>query len=37
LAGLIADASTLRIAMAAPVVCYVVIALFGRYCRRSVV
>lgn len=37
LAGLIADASTLRIAMAVPVACYMVIALFGRYCRRSMV
>lgn len=36
LTGMIADASTLRVALAAPIVCYVIIALYGRYCGRSV-
>ncbi|WP_298746546.1 sugar MFS transporter [uncultured Brevundimonas sp.] len=35
LTGLVADASTLRIALIVPVVCYVVIALFGHYCRHE--
>ncbi|WP_269514562.1 sugar MFS transporter [Brevundimonas subvibrioides] len=37
LAGMIADASTLRVALAAPVACYLIIALFGRYCRKPLV
>lgn len=34
LTGLVADAATLRMALVVPAVCYVVIALFGRFCRR---
>ena len=32
LTGYIADVSTLRLALIVPVVCYVIIALYGRYC-----
>lgn len=34
LTGLVADAATLRVALVVPALCYVVIALFGRFCRR---
>jgi FHS family L-fucose permease-like MFS transporter len=34
LAGLLADASSLRMALIVPFICYVGIAAFGLYCRR---
>jgi FHS family L-fucose permease-like MFS transporter len=34
LAGLLADASSLRMALIVPFVCYAGIAAFGFYCRR---
>jgi FHS family L-fucose permease-like MFS transporter len=34
LTGAVADASTLRTALAVPLLCYLGIAAFGRYCRR---
>jgi FHS family L-fucose permease-like MFS transporter len=34
LTGRVADMSTLRFALIVPAICYVLIALFGQYCRR---
>ncbi|MDP1631667.1 MAG: sugar MFS transporter [Caulobacter sp.] len=34
LTGMVADAATLRVALVVPAICYVVIALYGRFCRR---
>ncbi len=35
LTGAVADASTLRIALIVPIVCYAVIVVFARYCRKD--
>ncbi|NJC42118.1 FHS family L-fucose permease-like MFS transporter [Brevundimonas alba] len=35
LTGAVADASTLRVALIVPIVCYAVIVAFATYCRRS--